>query len=199
MMEKQHEHIVRSYEEELALLNNKIAKMGGLAEQVLGQAIDALTQGPKAKVIPTFDLTIPEGLSRREVEALVKKTSLRGDYVKATASGKALQRARKLGLPKGNRNLEGFLFPATYKLIRGDEVSALVDKQLDAFADEQLAALVVPVDVLRPATGDGGGLVGVERGQPLEQRGAVGRVVLRRTVDRSGQDGHSRPARVSQW
>jgi phosphate transport system protein len=37
-----HEHIVRSYEEELSALNNKIAKMGGLAEQVLGQSIDAL-------------------------------------------------------------------------------------------------------------------------------------------------------------
>jgi phosphate transport system protein len=41
-MDKQHEHIVRSYEEELSLLNNKIAKMGGLAEQVLGQSIEAL-------------------------------------------------------------------------------------------------------------------------------------------------------------
>jgi hypothetical protein len=29
---EQHEHIVSSYEEELASLNNKIAKMGGLAE-----------------------------------------------------------------------------------------------------------------------------------------------------------------------
>jgi phosphate transport system protein len=37
-----HEHIVRSYEEELASLNTKIAKMGGLAEQVVGQSIDAL-------------------------------------------------------------------------------------------------------------------------------------------------------------
>ena len=36
-MEK-HEHIVRSYEEELSLLNNKGAKMGGLAEKVLGQS-----------------------------------------------------------------------------------------------------------------------------------------------------------------
>jgi len=41
-MMEQHEHIVRSYEEELALLNNTIARMGGLAEQVLGQAIEAL-------------------------------------------------------------------------------------------------------------------------------------------------------------
>ncbi len=41
-MEQQNEHIVRSYEEELALLNNKIAKMGGLAEKVLGQSLEAL-------------------------------------------------------------------------------------------------------------------------------------------------------------
>jgi phosphate transport system protein len=40
-MEK-HEHIVKSYEEELAALNTKIAKMGGLAEQVVGQSIEAL-------------------------------------------------------------------------------------------------------------------------------------------------------------
>ncbi|MFD0988202.1 phosphate signaling complex protein PhoU [Methyloligella solikamskensis] len=37
-----HEHIVSAYEEELSSLNNKIARMGGLAEQVLGQSIDAL-------------------------------------------------------------------------------------------------------------------------------------------------------------
>ncbi len=36
------EHIVRSYEEELALLDKKIAHMGGLAEASLGQAFEAL-------------------------------------------------------------------------------------------------------------------------------------------------------------
>jgi phosphate transport system protein len=36
------EHIVSSYEEELALLDKKIAHMGGLAEHNLGQAFDAL-------------------------------------------------------------------------------------------------------------------------------------------------------------
>ncbi len=38
----EHEHIVRSYGDELSSLNDKIARMGGLAEQVLGQAIEAL-------------------------------------------------------------------------------------------------------------------------------------------------------------
>ncbi len=36
------QHIVRSYEEELTALDAKVAHMGGLAEQILGQAFDAL-------------------------------------------------------------------------------------------------------------------------------------------------------------
>ena len=38
-----------------------------------GAAIEALMQGPKAKVVKTFKFTLPEGRSRRENEALVKK------------------------------------------------------------------------------------------------------------------------------
>lgn len=40
--EPMNEHIVKSYEEELALLDRKIAQMGGLAEHILGQSFDAL-------------------------------------------------------------------------------------------------------------------------------------------------------------
>jgi phosphate transport system protein len=36
------EHTVKSYEEELALLDKKIAQMGGLAEQLLGQSLGAM-------------------------------------------------------------------------------------------------------------------------------------------------------------
>ena len=36
------EHTVKSYEEELALLDKKIAQMGGLAEQLLGKSLEAL-------------------------------------------------------------------------------------------------------------------------------------------------------------
>ena len=39
---ERHEHIVRAYEEELFSLNNKVAKMGGLAEQLVGQSLEAL-------------------------------------------------------------------------------------------------------------------------------------------------------------
>ena len=37
---EQHEHIVSSYEEELSSLNNKMAKMGGLAEEMVAQSLD---------------------------------------------------------------------------------------------------------------------------------------------------------------
>src|SRR5262245_32091822 len=45
---ERHEHIVSSYEEELSYLNNKVAKMGGLAERVVGQSLDALERRDRA-------------------------------------------------------------------------------------------------------------------------------------------------------
>ncbi len=38
------QHTVKSYEDDLALLDNKIALMGGLAERLLGQAFDSLSR-----------------------------------------------------------------------------------------------------------------------------------------------------------
>src|SRR4051794_22720317 len=100
-----------------------------------GQAIDALMQGPKAKVVKTFTVTIPEGRSRHESAPLVRQSAVAGDYLKATARPTLRSRARKLGLPKGTKTLEGFLFPATYTLTAGATADDLVDKQLDAFKD----------------------------------------------------------------
>ena len=98
-----------------------------------GAAIDALLQGPKVRVVKTFSVTIPEGLSRREAAPAVDKSGVEGSYLKATGSKRALRRARRLGAPKGNKTLEGFLFPATYELKAGATADDLVDKQLDAF------------------------------------------------------------------
>ena len=39
-----HEHIVKSFDQELQLLDKKIAQMGGLAERLLAQGFDALEQ-----------------------------------------------------------------------------------------------------------------------------------------------------------
>jgi len=100
-----------------------------------GDASEALMQGPEVKVVETFDLTIPEGRSRREIAALVRDSAVRGSYLDATSERRFLQRARELGLPSSGRTLEGFLFPATYELAGRATARTLVGKQLDAFGD----------------------------------------------------------------
>ncbi|MGH2848240.1 MAG: endolytic transglycosylase MltG, partial [Thermoleophilaceae bacterium] len=88
--------------------------------------LDRLEEGVPPNVVV---VTIPEGRSRREVAPLVKK--LDGNYMKATRSHPALD-------PRDYRaedatSLEGFLFPATYELKKGQPVRRLVGEQLAAF------------------------------------------------------------------
>jgi len=65
------DHIVKTYEEELALLDKKIAHMGGLAEHNLGQSFDALQRrDPRlAEGVIRSDPTIDA--LQREIEELV--------------------------------------------------------------------------------------------------------------------------------
>src|SRR5215208_1434045 len=91
-----------------------------------GAALDALAKGPPPNVV---SLVVPEGKSRREIAPSIK--SLEGDYLAATKRSRLLDPARYGA--KGARDLEGFLFPATYQLKRGQNVKALVDKQLQTF------------------------------------------------------------------
>jgi UPF0755 protein len=105
-----------------------------------GDAIAALTEGPKAKVVPTVDVTVPEGPSIRETAPVVDRGPLKGGYAKAARERRVLRRVRRLGAPRGTRTAEGFLFPATYTLDNGSHVRDLVTKQLDAF-DENFGKL----------------------------------------------------------
>jgi peptidoglycan lytic transglycosylase G len=98
-----------------------------------GAAIDALSKGPKVKVIKTTNITIPEGPSIKEEAPKIDKTSLTGSYAKAANSRRTLRAIRKLGAPKGTKTAEGFMFPATYTVVEGGPVQNLVDKQLAAF------------------------------------------------------------------
>ncbi|MFL5846951.1 MAG: endolytic transglycosylase MltG [Solirubrobacteraceae bacterium] len=94
-------------------------------------ALDGLTQEAKAAPKPTTKLTIPEGRSRDEIADSVKAAGITGNYVTASRSSKTLN-PRRYGAPKG-ATLEGFLFPATYDLKKGDDVNDLVSDQLVAF------------------------------------------------------------------
>jgi UPF0755 protein len=98
-----------------------------------GAAIEALMQGPKAKVVKTFKFTIPEGRSIRENVPVVDKGPFDGSYAKAAKASSALKRARTLGLPRSSKTLEGFLFPATYEMVSGASAGDLVKRQLDAY------------------------------------------------------------------
>jgi UPF0755 protein len=96
---------------------------GGMA---YADVLDRLEQGVPPNVVM---VTIPEGRSRREVAPLVKK--LDGNYIRATRRNPALDpRDYKA---KGATSLEGFLYPATYELKKGQPVKRLVRKQLEAF------------------------------------------------------------------
>ena len=98
-----------------------------------GDASEALMQGPKIKVVETFDLTIPEGRSLREIAELVAESPVRGSYARAARENRFLRRARELGRPARRETIEGFLFPATYELAGEADARDLIGKQLDAF------------------------------------------------------------------
>ncbi|HEX3909539.1 MAG TPA: endolytic transglycosylase MltG [Solirubrobacteraceae bacterium] len=93
-------------------------------------AIDALSK-PPPKVI-AVKVVIPEGYTRRQIAALVGEDSLSGDYLAASKRSRLLS-PRHYGAPKGTRDLEGFLFPATYDMRAGAPAQKLVNEQLIAF------------------------------------------------------------------
>jgi UPF0755 protein len=100
-----------------------------------GAAIDALVQGPQAKVVKTINVTVPEGLSIREAAPKVDQGPLQGSYLKAARSARVMRKVRQLGAPRRAHTAEGFLFPATYTLVDGAPARNLVDRQLAAFED----------------------------------------------------------------
>ncbi len=92
-------------------------------------AIDLLVAGPNAGQ-STF--TVVEGRSRRETAREWAKSRQTGDYLQASIKNSVLN-PRRFGAPAGVKDLEGFLFPATYD--NGDKLHAarLVTLQLKAF------------------------------------------------------------------
>jgi UPF0755 protein len=94
-----------------------------------GAVIDRLVAGPFSDVVR---ITIPEGLSRREIAPLVRRAGVRGDYLKASSDTGAV-RFQRLGAEREPDSLEGFLFPATYEFKRLAGVGTLVAQQVGAF------------------------------------------------------------------
>lgn len=96
-----------------------------------GSAIDAISTAPVTK---TLTITIPEGLSRPQTAELLADAGVSGDYEAASANPAQFDPSR-FGAQGRAKNLEGFLFPATYELPAKGTAKQLVQRQLDAFED----------------------------------------------------------------
>ncbi len=94
-------------------------------------AIDELTKTTRKQ---TITVTIPEGLSRSETADVVSAAGIPGDYMDATIKVKGFN-PNEYGAQGRAKNLEGFLFPATYELKPNADVNELVAQQLQAFRD----------------------------------------------------------------
>ena len=95
-------------------------------DMAYADVLDTLEEGVPPNVVM---VTIPEGRSRGEIAPTVRR--LEGNYRRATRRSPLLD-PRDYGAP-GPRTLEGFLFPATYELKKGQPVRKLVDQQLSTF------------------------------------------------------------------
>jgi uncharacterized YceG family protein len=89
-------------------------------------AMDKLT-GTSGQI----SVLIPEGLSRPQIAEVATKDGLSGDYNAASTSSPGFDPAAYGA--KSPPSLEGFLFPATYKVDQGADVKELVQEQLTAF------------------------------------------------------------------
>jgi uncharacterized YceG family protein len=98
-----------------------------------GAALDILTTPPTpAKVA---DITITEGKTREQINALLRRQGVGGSYLAASRHSPLLD-PRRYGAPRGTPTLEGFLFPSTYQLVDPISAAALVANQLKTFRDQ---------------------------------------------------------------
>lgn len=100
-------------------------------------AIDRLTKTthPKPVAAPAIvRVLIPEGETRRQIAVRADAAGLTGSYLTASKHSSLLNPTH-YGAPPDTPNLEGFLFPATYDLYRGDPAGRLVHEQLIAFTE----------------------------------------------------------------
>ena len=96
------EHIVKSYENELSLLDRKIGQMGGLAEMILGDAFEALEQRnpSRAAAAVASDSSIDQlqlELEERVVVTIAKRQPMANDLRQIMAVLKVAADLERIG------------------------------------------------------------------------------------------------------
>lgn len=87
--------------------------------------------------VVTYTFTIPEGYNTKQIADLLAKKKLinRSRFMDLVANGNFNYDFLK-GAPTGERRLEGFLFPATYKIPHGTKEVEIIDMMLKRFQKE---------------------------------------------------------------
>ncbi|MBV9310839.1 MAG: endolytic transglycosylase MltG [Solirubrobacterales bacterium] len=98
-----------------------------------GAALKVLTTPPP--VAPTTELTIVEGRTRQQIDALLRSQGVSGSYRRASRRSPLLD-PHAYGAPRGVASLEGFLFPSTYQLRKPIDIHALIADQLRTFRQQ---------------------------------------------------------------
>jgi cell division protein YceG involved in septum cleavage len=101
---------------------------------LLVKSLSGSSQAKKTLVPGVVKVVIPEGKTRLQIARIAAAEGLSGSYRGASRRSPLLDPAH-YGAPSGTRDLEGFLFPATYDVYTGAPVSRLVQEQLIAFRE----------------------------------------------------------------
>lgn len=131
-LHRPHVHRPRSLRARLGALSALIAVIALIAAGAF--ALERSIRHKPIKPLATTRIVIPEGFTATQIAAIAHARGLQGDYLKAAAAATRL-RPSHYGAARGERSLEGFLFPATYELYAGASSATLVSKQLSAFTE----------------------------------------------------------------
>jgi cell division protein YceG involved in septum cleavage len=101
---------------------------------LLVKSLSGSSQAKKALVPGVVKVVIPEGKTRLQIGHIAAADGLTGSY-RGASRRSALLNPAHYSAPSGTRDLEGFLFPATYDMYAGAPVSRLVQEQLIAFRE----------------------------------------------------------------
>ncbi|MDQ6804808.1 MAG: endolytic transglycosylase MltG, partial [Actinomycetota bacterium] len=98
-----------------------------------GDVLTILTTPPPAA--PTTNVTVIPGRTRYQVAQLLHQQGVHGRYLTSTRHTTLLNLA-SYRAPRNLGNLEGFLFPSTYQLVKPIAIPKLVNDQLTTFRQE---------------------------------------------------------------
>ncbi len=98
-----------------------------------GAVLKVLTTAPPAA--KTTNITVTEGRTRAQINALLRSQGIKGSYFAATRHSPLINFAA-YGAPRHTPDLEGFLFPDTYQLVEPISIQKLVTDQLMTFRQQ---------------------------------------------------------------